>query len=76
MSFSAGLVVVDDLDFVGMAILPTETDAILLIDSNTVLAPTIASQSLESVARRDRQMLEIPNTVDLIQFPSSNWPQN
>jgi hypothetical protein len=76
MSPLAGSVVVDDLDFVGMALLPTETDTILLVDPNAVLAPTIAAQSFESVARLDRQMLKISNPVDLIQLPSSNWPQS
>ena len=40
----ARLVVVDDLDFVRMAILPTETDTILLVDPNAELTPTIPAQ--------------------------------
>jgi len=75
MSPFAGLVVVRDLDFIGISVLPTETDAILLVDPNAVLAPTTSAQWLESISWWNRKMSKIPDPVDLIQLSSSNGPQ-
>jgi hypothetical protein len=50
--------VVNDLDLIRCAILPAETDAPLVIDPNAMLAHAVADELLESVARRDAQILE------------------
>jgi hypothetical protein len=56
-------VVVCDLDFVGITALPTETNSVLLVDTNTVLPRAIASEALQTVARRSLQFLECPDPV-------------
>ena len=49
------LVIVFDADFVGMSLLPSERDAILVVDPKTVPSCLIALQRLESIAGRDRR---------------------
>jgi hypothetical protein len=49
-------VVVRDFDFVGIARLPAETDAILLIDANTVLAFAGAGEGFQAIARWHSQL--------------------
>jgi hypothetical protein len=57
--------VVCDLNFVGIAILPTETDAKLIVDSNAVLPFAATTQSFQSIARRNRQFGAVLDLVDL-----------
>ena len=42
-------VIVNDLDFMGVAILPGKTDPPLVIDTNTVLAASPALELLQSI---------------------------
>jgi hypothetical protein len=42
-----GLMIVDNLDFIGIFILPAETDTILLVDSNAVSGTSIRFQSFK-----------------------------
>jgi len=51
--------VVDDLDIFGVRAGPSETDAPLRVDSNAVLASTVAFQSFEPVARWVNQRAEV-----------------
>jgi hypothetical protein len=51
--------VVRDLDFMRIAILPTETHAILLIDPNALLTAPATFQTLKPVAWRRRQVTKI-----------------
>jgi hypothetical protein len=51
-------VIIRDLDIAGIAISPDKTDPVLIIDANTVLAVTIAFQSLQTVARKRAQVAE------------------
>jgi hypothetical protein len=46
--------VVNDLDFMGVRILPAKADAPLIVHANTVLATAIAFQLLEARCRSDR----------------------
>jgi hypothetical protein len=48
------LVVVRNFDLIGISILPTETDPILLIDTNTCLSRPITLQHFQPVTRWDR----------------------
>ncbi len=50
--------VVNQLHFVGVAPVPPETDAILLVDPNTELALAISSECLETIARWHFQVVE------------------
>lgn len=67
--------VVRDFDFEGMAVLPSEADAVLLVDPDAVLSASISTQPLEPVRRRHRQMLKVPRVVDLIELASGYRPQ-
>jgi hypothetical protein len=68
------LVVVRDFDFVGIAILPLKTNSILLVDANTVLPAPVTNQSFQAVARRDRQLPQLPNAVELGQLSPNRRP--
>jgi hypothetical protein len=46
-----GLVIVDDFDFVRMLFLPSKTYSILLIDPDAVLAPPVALERFQPIAR-------------------------
>jgi hypothetical protein len=51
--------IVDDFDFVRIAIFPAKTNAPLLIDSNTMLAFAVTTEGFEMIARRDFQRFEL-----------------
>ena len=70
-----GLVIVRDLNFVCIIILPAKTHAILLVDANTVLADAIPPQPLKTIARRNREICKIANTVELVKLAASGRPQ-
>src|SRR5258708_40301761 len=53
------LVIVFDADFVGMAALPSECNAILLVDADTVAADLIALQPLQAIPGRNHEILEL-----------------
>jgi len=55
--------------------LPNETDSILLVDPNTVLASAVTRKRLKPVARRNPQVFELLGGVDLIEFPAGYAPQ-
>jgi len=67
--------VIRDLDLVGISGLPTKANAVLLIDPNAVLPPSLASQAFESVTRRDGQISQVADPANLIEFPPSGGPQ-
>ena len=71
----ARLVVVRDFDFVGIARLPAETHAILLIDPNTVLALARTGKRFEAVARWHCKLAEIAYAVELGQLTPDNGPE-
>jgi hypothetical protein len=52
------LVVVTDLDVMGVSIPPAEADPPLVVDSNAVLARTVPDQALQPVAGRHTEFLE------------------
>jgi len=45
--------IINDLNFKGITISPDETNAILIVDANTVLASPITLQSFEVIPRKD-----------------------
>ncbi|EJN85710.1 hypothetical protein HMPREF1129_2262 [Actinomyces naeslundii str. Howell 279] len=51
--------VVDELDIIRTSFMPGEAESPLGVDPNAVLAASIASQPLESVARWDAQVFDI-----------------
>jgi len=62
-------VVVADFDFPGIAIPPAEADPPLIVDANTVLADSIASEPFEPIPGQHTQLLETPCRVEQQQFP-------
>jgi len=67
-------VVLRDLDVVGMARLPTETDSVLIIDPDAVLPPSITPKTLESIAGRNRELLQISDSIQLIELSARDRP--
>src|SRR5690606_17071055 len=64
-------VVVDEFDIVRSSLSPDETDAPLCVDSDAVLAPTIADALLQAIARRDPQILDVIRCVDQLKLPQN-----
>lgn len=62
------LVVVCDLDLVGISGLPSKTHPILGIDSDTVLAASLATKLFEPIPRWYRQIMNVPYSVYLVEF--------
>jgi hypothetical protein len=50
-------VIIDDLHVVCTCVHPPKTDAPLIIDTNTVLAGTLALEGFKAIARRHLQVL-------------------
>jgi len=63
-------VVVDDFDVLGVAALPAEADAVLVVDADAVLPLAVARQFLQSVAGRDAA-LDLVRTFGLEPAPRS-----
>ena len=68
------LVVVRDLDFVGISSLPAETDPVLMVYPHAVLARPGTVQDLKSVTRRNSEFSQIPYPVELVKLPPSHRP--
>ena len=64
--------VVDHLDLLGVAVLPHETDPVLIVDPDAVLPTTVPSERLEVVARERAQVVEALRGVELDQLALSD----
>jgi len=62
------LMIVNDLNFVRIAILPPEADAPLLIHTNTVLAGAIAPELLQAIPRRHAEIVELLGRIHRHKF--------
>ena len=67
--------IVNDFDFIRSRIGPSETDPILLVDSNTVLSRTIAPQFFQTIPWRDREVAEFGRRIQLIKLSKRYFPQ-
>src|SRR2546428_9491103 len=67
--------IIRDLDFAGIATLPSETDPILLVDPNAVLSAPTSTKPLESIPRRNRQLGKLPHPVELVKLSPCNGSQ-
>src|SRR5213593_4172427 len=65
------LMVVRDLDLVGISSLPAKTHAILLVDAYAMLRGPVTFQSFKAVTGRDRQIPQVTRAIDLIELSSS-----
>src|SRR5690606_10442288 len=69
------LVIVRDLDLVGMAVvLPPEADAVLVGDADAVLPGPVAAESLEPVSWRNAQRVQRPDAVQLLELAPGHRP--
>src|ERR1043165_9070758 len=66
--FGSRSVVVDDLDFVGMALSPDETDAPLIVDADRVLAAAASSQCFEAVGGRNPKIGQALRSIEQTQL--------
>jgi hypothetical protein len=64
--------IVGDLDAIGTAILPDETDAPLVVDPDAMLAGSVPLQGFQMIARRRGQVAQLFSLMDLAQFALSN----
>jgi hypothetical protein len=56
--------IVRNLDVPRRAIPPYEAEPPLIVDADTVLALTVAAQTLQTVARRHAQIFDLPRGID------------
>ena len=56
--------VIRDLNIERVTVAPFETDSPLVINSDAVLPCTVAAQLLESVCRRDSQVIEVDGIIE------------
>jgi hypothetical protein len=63
--------IVRDFDFVGVALVPTETDAPLIVDADAVLSSTIAGKSFQPIRRWYAQIVQPFSDIELNQFAPS-----
>jgi hypothetical protein len=61
-------VVIDDCDLMGSVGFPAETDTPLVVDADGILAFAIPFESFQAVARRDGEVLEFGDGMDLCKF--------
>jgi hypothetical protein len=57
-------VVINDLDFISVAVFPPKADAPLIVDANAMLARAIAFELLEAIAGRNPEVIEPFRRVD------------
>jgi hypothetical protein len=62
-------VIVDDLDVFGACIGPGETDPPLIVDPDTVLALTVTTQCLQSIAWWCPHVVEGYSSIEDREFP-------
>ena len=70
------LVIINDLDIRRAGTRPRETDAILVVDPNAVLSSAISTQCFQPIARRNPQLIQSHDRIQLVQFPPSDTPHN
>lgn len=66
--------IVDNLDVMGIAALPSETDPPLIIDAATMLALALALQRFKPIARRHGERLEERGGMDLHELAQRDAP--
>ena len=63
--------IVDDLNVPGFAVAPHKTDPPLIVNSNAALTLAVAVQSLQTIAGRYSQIVELLRRVDRKQLRTS-----
>ena len=60
--------VIDDLNILGITVLPQEADAPLVVDPNTTLAASVAGKLLQTITVRDTEKVEGGSAVSCFSF--------
>jgi len=68
MLIAALSMIVRYLDFIGVAFREPETDSPLVVDRNRLEALPIASERMQTVARRNLQIIKPGRMVDILQL--------
>jgi hypothetical protein len=68
-------VVVRDFNLIDISSLPSEANPILIVDSNAVLSLPVSTQPFKMIPRWNSEFAEIPDSIDLIEFPPGNLPE-
>ena len=66
-----GLMVISDFDFVRSVCFPDEADSPLIVDANGMLPFAVSFEGFESIARRNREMFEFGDCVELSEISQS-----
>ena len=64
--------VVHNLDFIGITVPPDKADAKSVVDSDAMLSVSISFQGFQTVAGKNREILQLVRRVELFQFPLDN----
>ena len=64
--------VIDDLDLMGIAVLPMEANTLLLVDPDAVLTAPATLERLQAIARRNPQIVEGDCAVEHSQLAPRN----
>jgi hypothetical protein len=65
-------VIIHDLDVLSSRLLPAKAEPELIVDSDAVLAGAIALQGLQSISRRNAQIVEPLRNLKLTNLSPSN----
>lgn len=68
--------IVRDLNLVGIASLPSETNPILIVDPNAVLSAPFSAQSFQVIPSWNSKFADVSDSIDLIELPPGNLPQD
>lgn len=66
--------VVSDFDIFSAIVGPHETDAVLIVDTNTVLPLAVTAQCFKSVSRRNAQIQELRGGIDVVELSGRHIP--
>jgi len=72
---ASGLVVIDNFDLVGMAVLPFETNTVALVYADAILISPVAAKTFQTIPWRDCKLSELPDTVYLVELALNDPPQ-
>ncbi len=60
--------IIHDFHFVSIALMPSEANAPLVIDTNTMLTFTVSSERLQPVTRRRGHLFDPGHSIQLLQL--------
>jgi len=72
---SVSTVVISNLNLIGTSLRPSKADAVLIVDANTVLTPSVSLQGFQSIAPRDRQIVQSDRRIELVELPKCCVPK-